>query len=99
MLLNGKKVFVGRFIPRSERDRELGEKAKHFTNVYVKNFGEELDDEKLYDMFSEYGKITSHKVMQTPDGKSKGFGFVAFEDPEDAEKAVEELNNKEVIYD
>merc|ERR1712107_908859 len=39
MLLNEKKVFVGRFVPRKERENELGEKAKKFTNVYVKNFG------------------------------------------------------------
>ncbi|RXG54398.1 Polyadenylate-binding protein 4 [Armadillidium vulgare] len=96
MLLNGKKVFVGRFIPRNERDRELGEKAKYFTNVFVKNFGDELDEDKLYEMFSKYGKITSHRIMLNVDGKSKGFGFVAFDDPEAAEKAVEELNGKEV---
>ncbi|KRT79126.1 RNA binding protein, partial [Oryctes borbonicus] len=39
MLLNGRKVYVGRFIPRKEREKELGEKAKLFTNVYIKNFG------------------------------------------------------------
>ena len=62
MLLNGKKVFVGRFIPRKDRERELGEKAKYFTNVYIKNFGDEFDDEKLFEVFSKYGKVTSHKV-------------------------------------
>lgn len=62
MLLNGKKVFVGRFIPRKDRDRELGEKAKYFTNVYIKNFGDEFDDDKLFETFSKYGKVTSHKV-------------------------------------
>jgi polyadenylate-binding protein len=62
MLLNGKKVFVGRFIPRKDRERELGEKAKYFTNVYIKNFGDDLSDEKLYEIFSQFGKITSHRV-------------------------------------
>ncbi|XP_054266677.1 polyadenylate-binding protein 4-like [Macrosteles quadrilineatus] len=96
MLLNGKKVFVGKFIPRKEREKELGEKAKLFTNVYIKNFGEEMTDEMLKEMFEKYGTITSHKVMFKDDGKSRGFGFVAFEDPEAAESAVEDLHGKEV---
>lgn len=96
MLLNDKKVFVGRFIPRKEREKALGEKNKLFTNVYVKNFGDELNDEKLQEMFGKYGKITSHKVMSKDDGKSRGFGFVAYECPEAAEGAVLELNGKEL---
>lgn len=97
MLLNGKKVYVGRFIPRKEREKELGEKAKLFTNVYVKNFGEDLSEEQLRIMFEKYGKITSYKIMSKDDGKSKGFGFVAFESPEAAENAVEALNGKEIV--
>jgi len=97
MLLNDKKVFVGRFVPRKEREKELGEKAKKFTNVYVKNFGEELGDEKLKELFSKYGKITSYKVIMADEGgKNKGFGFVSFEDSEAAEKAVDELNGLEM---
>ncbi|XP_034937467.1 polyadenylate-binding protein [Chelonus insularis] len=96
MLLNGKKVYVGKFIPRKEREKELGEKAKLFTNVYVKNFGEDMTDEKLKEMFEKYGTITSHKVMSKDDGKSRGFGFVAFEDPDAAELAVMDLNGKEI---
>ncbi|XP_050314604.1 polyadenylate-binding protein 4-like [Anthonomus grandis grandis] len=97
MLLNGKKVYVGRFIPRKEREKELGEKAKLFTNVYVKNFGEDLSEEQLRNMFEKYGKITSYKIMNKDDGKSKGFGFVAFESPDAAEGAVEALNGKEIV--
>ncbi|KAG6440578.1 polyadenylate-binding protein 1-A [Manduca sexta] len=97
MLLNGKKVYVGRFIPRKEREKELGEKAKLFTNVYVKNFGEDFSDEMLKEMFEKYGRITSHKVMYKDDGTSRGFGFVAFEDPDAAERACMELNGKELV--
>lgn len=96
MLLSGKKVFVGRFIPRKEREKALGEKNKLYTNVYVKNFGDELSDETLRDMFEKFGKITSHKVMSKDDGKSRGFGFVAFESAEAAENAVKALNGKEL---
>lgn len=96
MLLKDKKVFVGKFISRKDRDNELSEKAKLFTNVYVKNFGEDMDDDKLNSIFQQYGKITSHKVMNNDDGKSKGFGFVAYETTEAAEAAVTALSGKEI---
>lgn len=96
MLLEGKKVFVGKFQPRAARMREMGETARRFTNVFVKNFADELDKDKLEKLFSKFGKITSSAVMQDVEGKSKGFGFVAFENPEDAEKAVNEMHEFEL---
>merc|ERR1712122_193738 len=97
MLLNDKKVFVGRFVPRKEREIELGEKAKRFTNVYVKNFNEAMTEEDLSKMFEKFGKITSLKLMRSDeDEKNKGFGFVSFEDAETAESACAELNGTEV---
>ncbi|XP_060877319.1 polyadenylate-binding protein 4-like [Metopolophium dirhodum] len=95
MLLNGKKVFVGRFVGRKDREKELGQKAKLYTNVYIKNIDENVNDKELFEMFEKYGSITSFKVMFRDDGSSRGFGFVAFEDPEEAEKAVTELHGKE----
>ncbi|XP_028452359.1 polyadenylate-binding protein 1b isoform X2 [Perca flavescens] len=95
MLLNDRKVFVGRFKSRKEREAELGARAKEFTNVYVKNFGEDMDDEKLREVFSKYGNSMSIRVMIDDSGKSRGFGFVSFERHEDAQKAVDEMNGKE----
>lgn len=67
----------------------LGSQAQKYTNIYIKNFGEDISEDKLYEMFSEYGKITSHKIMcDEGSGKNKGFGFVAFEKHEDAEKVI-----------
>jgi len=96
MLLNGKKVYVGRFVPRKDREMELGEKARKFTNVYVKNINEEYDEARLNEMFQKFGKISSVKVMKSEDGKSKGFGFVSFEDPEEAMVACDELNGQDL---
>ncbi|XP_060798380.1 polyadenylate-binding protein 1b [Neoarius graeffei] len=96
MLLNDRKVFVGRFKSRKEREAELGARAKEFTNVYIKNFGEDMDDEKLKDVFSKYGNAMSIRVMTDDSGKSRGFGFVSFERHEDAQKAVDEMNGKEL---
>ncbi|XP_004605789.2 polyadenylate-binding protein 1-like [Sorex araneus] len=96
MLLNDRKVFVGRFKSRKEREAELGARAKEFTNVYIKNFGEDMDDERLKDLFGKFGPALSVKVMTDERGKSKGFGFVSFQRHEDAQKAVAEMNGKEL---
>ncbi|NWR48580.1 EPAB protein, partial [Regulus satrapa] len=87
MLLNDRKVFVGHFKSRKEREAEVGARATEFTNVYIKNFGDDMDDDRLREIFSKFGKTLSVKVMMDSSGRSKGFGFVNFEKHEEAQKA------------
>ncbi|NXX02772.1 EPAB protein, partial [Larus smithsonianus] len=87
MLLNDRKVFVGHFKSRKEREAEFGARAMEFTNVYIKNFGDDMDDDRLREIFSKFGKTLSVKVMMDNTGRSKGFGFVNFEKHEEAQKA------------
>lgn len=94
MLLNDKQVYVGPFQRRQERENVL-DKTK-FTNVYVKNLAEATSDDDMRNLFSQYGKITSAVVMRDVDGKSKCFGFVNFENADDAAIAVEALNGQMV---
>jgi len=96
MLLNDKKVYVGRFMTRNQRNELYGSTNKRFTNVYVKNFGENVEDQKLREMFEKYGEITSAVVAKGDDGKSKGHGFVNFKDAAAAEAAVKDLNETEI---
>ncbi|XP_036389662.1 embryonic polyadenylate-binding protein A-like isoform X1 [Megalops cyprinoides] len=96
MLLNDRKVFVGHFKSRKDREAEFGAKAMEFTNVYIKNFSEDVDDEKLKEVFSEFGRTLSVRVMVDERGRSRGFGFVNYENHEDAQKAVEVMNGKEL---
>jgi polyadenylate-binding protein len=101
MLLQGKKVFVGEFKTRKEREQE-GVPEHRFTNVFVKNLDLNVNEEKLQSLFAEkdengqpkYGNITSIKIGRNENGASKGFGFVNFENPDDAKKAVEEMHNR-----
>lgn len=80
--------YVGKFVPRKDRVRD-GTANQHYTNVYVKNFGEDMNDEKLGEMFLQFGKIHSAVVMFDEVGKNKGFGFVSF-DSHDAAAEVSE---------
>ncbi|KAM5246732.1 polyadenylate-binding protein 1-like [Ctenodactylus gundi] len=96
MLLNDRKVFVGHFKSQREREAELGARALEFTNIYVKNLHTGMDDQGLRDLFSQFGKMLSVKVMRDNNGLSRGFGFVNFEKHEEAQKAVDHMNGKEV---
>ncbi|KAL1786984.1 polyadenylate-binding protein 1-like [Sigmodon hispidus] len=96
MLLNDRKVFVGHFKSRQKREAELGARALGFTNIYVKNLHVDMDEKGLQDLFSQFGKMQSVKVMRDSNGQSRGFGFVNFEKHEEAQKAVDHMNGKDV---
>jgi len=90
MLLADKKVFVGRFMSRNQRS-DIGGPRK-FTNIFIKNFGDQLDQDTLRELFEKHGKILSFKIENDENGHSKGFGFCSFENPDEAEEAVQKLN-------
>ena len=59
MSLGEKKVVVGRFIPQNQ---DADSQPQKFRNVFVNNFGDELDENKLQELFSKYGKVIACKV-------------------------------------
>ncbi|KAK4844874.1 hypothetical protein QYF36_025468 [Acer negundo] len=65
--------------------------------MYVTNLDVSIDDEKLKELFSEFGTIISCKVMREPSGISRGSGFVAFSTPEEASRARQEMNGKMIV--
>lgn len=65
--------------------------------VYVGNLPFSIDDEKLRELFSSYGEIEESSVIKDKfSGRSKGFGFVTFKNDDEAKKAIEAMNEKEV---
>jgi RNA recognition motif-containing protein len=62
-------------------------------NIYVSNLSFNVEDDDLRGFFTEYGEVTSAKViMDKFTQRSKGFGFVEMPDDAAAAKAVAELN-------
>src|SRR5687767_7259100 len=63
-------------------------------NIYVSNLSFNVQDEDLREFFSEYGEVSSAKIITDKfTGKSRGFGFVEMPDTEAAQKAIAELDN------
>ena len=63
-------------------------------NIHVSNLSFNVTDEDLKEFFTEYGEVSSAKViMDKFTGKSRGFGFVEMPDDEAAKKAIGELDN------
>ena len=92
MLINDKQVLVGHFLRKQVR--ETAANKTKFNNIFVINLTESTTDEDLKKTFGEYGTITSAVVMRDGDGKSKCFGFVNFENADDAAKTVDSLNGE-----
>ena len=66
-------------------------------NIYVGNLSKDVTDDDLQGLFSEFGQIKSVKVIRDLfSGESKGFGFVEMPGLTEAQKAINELNTKEV---
>ena len=62
-------------------------------NIYVSNLSFNVQDEDLREFFTEYGEVSSAKVITDKfTGKSRGFGFVEMPDEESAKKAIQELD-------
>lgn len=66
-------------------------------NIYVSNLSFNVEDEDLKGFFTEYGEVTSAKViMDKVTQRSRGFGFVEMSDDASGEKAIKELNGAHV---
>ena len=99
--IGDKQLFVGRFQKKAERlsefkrkkDAQRLERMNKYqgVNLYIKNLDDTIDDERLRKEFAKFGTITSAKIM-SENGRSKGFGFVCFSAPDEATKAVTEMN-------
>lgn len=65
--------------------------------LYVGGLPYAVTDEKLAELFKEHGTVASAKVIIDRDsGRSKGFGFVEFENDEEGKKAESAMNGQEI---
>ena len=65
--------------------------------LYVGNLAYSIRDEDLQQSFSQFGTVTSAKVMMDRDtGRSKGFGFVEMGSDAEAQAAINGMNGQSI---
>ncbi|XP_050234323.1 uncharacterized protein LOC126682630 [Mercurialis annua] len=95
-VLKEKKLYVSRFVRKTERTVATSCEEIKFTNLYVKDLPDNMTPEAFQAMFSAFGEVTSAVIMKNHNGKSRGFGFVSFKSSEAAKKAVDTLNGTQL---
>ena len=66
-------------------------------NIYVANLDYQITDQDLRQLFSEYGEISTIKVITDYNtGQSRGFAFVEMPNDEEAQKAISNINGREL---
>ncbi|KAF8660501.1 hypothetical protein HU200_057652 [Digitaria exilis] len=63
---------------------------------YVRSLPYSTDDASLKDAFSSYGPLIAEVVVDRETGRSRGFGFVQFDDEKSMECAIEGMNGQQV---
>eukprot|EP00884_Botryococcus_braunii_P010321 jgi/Botrbrau1/19290/Bobra.0073s0033.1 len=80
--------------PPSREYREPGGEENVGT-VFVGNLSHDTSEKTLREFFEQYGRVLEAKVVHDVEtGRSRGFGFVKFEDPRDADDAIAEADGR-----
>jgi RNA recognition motif-containing protein len=66
-------------------------------DLFVGNLKFDINDEELKPVFEEYGTVEKVRIIKDKEtGRSRGFGFVTMPNEEEAQKAIEALDNADL---
>eukprot|EP00747_Dinoflagellata_sp_TGD_P124274 gnl/TRDRNA2_/TRDRNA2_173959_c2_seq44.p1 gnl/TRDRNA2_/TRDRNA2_173959_c2~~gnl/TRDRNA2_/TRDRNA2_173959_c2_seq44.p1 ORF type:complete len:665 (-),score=188.11 gnl/TRDRNA2_/TRDRNA2_173959_c2_seq44:204-2111(-) len=91
------ELGTGKGASKGDSGGGKGAAGEQSVNLYIKNLDDATDDAALLALFQPFavqGTIKSAATAKDSEGKCKGFGFVSFEKPDDATKAVTEMHLK-----
>ncbi len=70
----------------------------NMTTIYVGNLNFRTSEEQLQELFSEFGDVSSAKIITDREtGRSRGFGFVEMDDEGQADEAIQDLHEAEFM--
>lgn len=69
----------------------------YIKKLFVGSLPWATDDQKLFQMFSEFGAVNSATVLKDKmTGRSRGFGFVEMANDAEADEAINKLNGSDM---
>ncbi|BCS26169.1 putative RNA splicing factor (Pad-1) [Aspergillus puulaauensis] len=80
---------------RQARNTEASSSNKHsapFHRLYVGNIHFSIDESDLQSVFEPFGELEFVQLQKDETGRSRGYGFVQFRDPNQAREALEKMN-------
>jgi len=67
-------------------------------NIYVGNLSPQASEDDLRQAFEAFGQVKSINIIKDRfSGESRGFGFVEMPSKQEAQKAIEEMNGKDLM--
>ena len=67
-------------------------------NIYVGNLAHQATEDDLRQAFESFGQVESVNIIKDRfSGESRGFGFVEMPSKSEAQKAIEEMNGKDLM--
>lgn len=93
--LNGRAINQSKItINRAYQSVNIA-KASEQCNVFVGDLSSEVNDEHLSNAFEVFGSmVEAHVMWDMTTGRSRGYGFVTFRDPQDAVRAIHSMNGE-----
>ncbi|KAI0587524.1 Nucleolar protein 4 [Pyrenophora tritici-repentis] len=82
---------------RAKAEREQQIKEAQTPKLIIRNLPWTIKtQEDLQKLFRSYGKVNFVNLPKKPNGELRGFGFVSLRGKKNAERAIQELNGKEI---
>ncbi|CAK9180440.1 unnamed protein product [Ilex paraguariensis] len=96
--LNGRLLTVNKAGPKGSRPERLPQVFEPSVRIYVGNLPWQVDNARLEQVFSEYGKVIDARVLYDREtGRSRGFGFVTMSSETEVHDAIAALDGQDLL--
>lgn len=98
LFINACAYFVQASQLRGSKETIMASNVEQLQKIFVGGLSKDGDENALTDAFSSYGSIQEVSVLRDSSGKSRGFGFVLFDEATSVDDLMKEKKEGKVFY-